>query len=145
MRRIRVALAIGVIALGLLVASASRASFAPDPIFLASYAPLPNQAAAGVTFVPLSRYQISRVQISVAQALVIARHWEPFSGKHPRVTVHLGAFADSKYLPSVPAYLVIFDGVYVPNLGPKGGRPNHEDIEVINAVTGHAMEGFSYR
>jgi hypothetical protein len=85
------------------------------------------------------------VQISVAQALVIARRWEPFSGKHPRVTVHLGAFADSLYLPSVPAYLVIFDGVIVPNSGPKAEPPNHEDIEVINAVTGHAMEGFSYR
>jgi hypothetical protein len=85
------------------------------------------------------------VQVSVAQALVIARHWEPFSGKHPRVAVHLGAFSDSMYLPFVPAYLVIFDGVIVPNSGPKAEPPNHEDIEVINAVTGHAMEGFSYR
>src|ERR1700722_10040326 len=111
---------------------------------LASYAPLPNEAAAGVTFVPLSPHQISHVQISVAQALVTAKHWEPFSAKHPRVTVHLGAFADSTILTSVPAYLVIFEGVLVPNSGPTAEPPNHEDIEVINAVTGHAMEGFSY-
>jgi hypothetical protein len=143
--RIRVAFAIGIIALGLLAASTARATFASEPIVLAPYAPLPNQAAAGVTFIPLSLQQMGRVQVSVAQALVIARHWEPFSGKHPRITVHLGAFADSMYLLSVPAYLVIFDGVIVPNSGPKAEPPNHEDIEVINAVTGHATEGFSYR
>jgi hypothetical protein len=46
---------------------------------------------------------------------------------------------------SVPAYLVIFDGVIVPNSGPTSEPPNHEYVEVVNAVTGHAMEGFSYR
>src|SRR5580658_4233760 len=145
MRRVRVALTIAVMALGLLAASAARTTFAPGPVALASYAALPDEAAAGVTFAPLSPNQIGRVQISVSQALVEARQWAPFSGKHVRVTVHLGAFADPTNLPSVPAYLVIFDGVIVPSLGPKPEPPNHEDIEVISAVTGHAIEGFSYR
>jgi hypothetical protein len=112
---------------------------------MASYVPLLNEAAAGVTFAPLSSHQIESVQTSVAQALVTARQWEPFSGKHPRITVHLGAFTDSMYVTSVPAYLVIFDGVIVPNSGPTSEPPNHEYVEVVNAVTGHAMEGFSYR
>jgi hypothetical protein len=144
-RRVRVALTIAVIALCVLAASVTRTTFAPGPLALATFAPLPNQAAAGVTFAPLSPDQIGRVQISVSQALVVARRWAPFSGSHLRITVHLGAFADPTNLPSMPAYLVIFDGVIVPNLGPTPGPPNHEDIEVISAVTGHAIEGFSYR
>src|SRR5271167_2242858 len=78
MGRIRTALGIGIFALGLLAASAARATYSSGPI-VATYAPLPNLAAAGVTFVPLSPHQIGRVEISVSQALVVARHWEPFS------------------------------------------------------------------
>jgi hypothetical protein len=146
-RRFRIALAICFIALGLLAATFTRAIMERGPTEFAPYAPLPHQAtsAVGVTFVRLRPFELARVRVSAPQALAAAIRWEAFSGNNPHVTVDLGAFADSKKLPTVLAYLVIFDGVIVPNLGPKQERPNHEDIAVINAVTGHAIEGFSYR
>jgi hypothetical protein len=146
MRAIRITLAIGLFALGLLCATAAPTTKSSGPINLAPYAPLSHHATTvtGVVFARLTPSELARVRVSATQALDTATHWEPFSGKDPRITVVLGEFADSKNVPSVPAYLVIFDGVLVPNLGPKPAPPSHRNIEVINAVTGHAMEGFSY-
>jgi hypothetical protein len=143
---IRIAAAIGLFALVVLAAIAVRATFQSSPVDLASYTPLPHTAttSTGVTFVQLKPSQLAGVRVSDTQALAIARHWEAFSGTNPHITVDLGAFADSKNVPPVPAYLVIFHGVIVPSLGPKQERPNYDDIEVISAVTGHAIEGFSY-
>ncbi len=149
--RIRVILSVSVIALGTALAvTVARATSEPDTTSIATYAPLPRAATTsiGVTFTRLTLTQLDRVRISETQALAVAKHWEAFSGKHPRISVHIGSFTDAQVEPAVrkvPAYLVISDGVIVPNSGPVGGRPNHEHIEVINAVTGRAVEGFSYR
>ena len=147
MRGIRITFATGVFALGLFGALAAQATTQSAPIDLAPYTPLPHHAttAAGVTFAQLKPSQLARVRVTATQALAVARRWEAFSGKNPRITVDLGAFADSKNVPSVLAYLVFFGGAIVPNLGPKPGRPNHEDIEVISVFTGRAIEGFSCR
>ena len=124
------------------------------PTFLgalsATYAPLPREAMSTmrVTFTRLTPRQFDRVRISPAQALATALRRESFSGEHPRITVHLGAFTDPLVQPAVKkalAYLIIFDGVIVPNTGPRGGPPNHEYIDVISAATGRSIEGFSYR
>ena len=151
MRHIRAIVSISILALGsTLAVTAAGATSTASPSLLATYAPLPRQATItmGVTFTRLRPIQLAQVRVSVAQALATAKHWESFSGEHPRITVRLGDFTDPQIEPSVrnvPAYLVIFDGVNVPNTGPKGGRSNHEHIEVIGAITGRALEGFSYR
>jgi hypothetical protein len=45
----------------------------------------------------------------------------------------------------VLAYVVIFDGLVVPNLGPNGGPSGHELVVVVNADTGKRVEASSYR
>ena len=68
-----------------------------------------------------------------------------FDGSQPEFDDILTRLSELQSQINAPFSLVIFDGVIVPKFGPKQGRPNHEDIEVISAFTGRAIEGFSYR
>lgn len=125
-------------------------AWASNKVVLSPYAPFPKLALTdvGAALVRPTHAEGAGVRVSVSRAYAVGLSQVGYVPKGAKVTLRLGLFRDTMMGPPIVwvlAYVVIFDGVVVPNLGPNGGPGGHELVVVVNAHTGKSMETFSYR
>lgn len=122
------------------------------------YIPLPAaaSAAAGVHLDPLQNSQLTAIQVSVPDAIAIAKARLGLTLAAGDVAISLGSFTDDQYVTTdasgarqlvangLAAYVVSFSGLSIASLG-RSGTSNTETNVVVNATTGEVVEEFSYR
>ena len=151
MRRVRIAKTPAVLATcAALTLAFAGPAWASNKVVLSPYAPFPKAALTdvGAALARPTHAEAAGVGVSVSRAYAVGLSQAGYVPKGAKATVRLGLFRDTMMGPPIVwvlAYLVIFDGVVVPNLGPNGGPGGHELVVVVNAHTGKSMETFSYR